>query len=228
MKQPGLRRSGEFVGEHTRLLRRNVEPKDFDGDEPVTCWLVSPEDRAERANADLMLACIAQVRNDLAAAMRQVASETVSEVVTDVMRETLIDQGNLVRDCVRETITQLLGDTGPVQPVEPPAPDFRMDMAAQATADEVLANAAKKARVDVVGLLNGQADVVRKACGNSFNLRFLTTQEALRSEITAPTTVLVTKFVGHDTQDRIRKSDTNIVYVNGAAESVVKALQELA
>ena len=54
MKQPGLRRTGEFIGEGPRLLRRNVEPKDFDGDEPVTCWLVCPEHRAERDNADLM------------------------------------------------------------------------------------------------------------------------------------------------------------------------------
>ncbi len=165
-----------------------------------------------RANNAVMLAFMQQVRTEMAGAVR------------DVLREAIQGQADSVREGVRDTIMELLG--GPSAGDEPPRPDFKADMQAEQRAQEALARF-KRPRVDVVGLLNGQADLVKKACGSSFDLRFLTADESERQQLTAPVVIMLRKFVNHSTQERIRKAGANLVYANGGPESVIKCLNEL-
>lgn len=83
-------------------------------------------------------------------------------------------------------------------------------------------------RVDVVGLLGNQAEVVKRACGRQWDLRFISADDALRRPITAPDAIMLSKFVTHDVQDRIKKAGARLHYCNGAAESVINQLNALA
>lgn len=158
---------------------------------------------------------------------RQEWESAVSESLKLMMNQALAEQDGRIREAVRATIAEVLGEPAPGQ--APPTPDFHADMAAQAQAQAAIQNMNRppRPRVDVVGLLNGQAEIVKKACGASFDLRFIGANEALRTTFTAPVTVLVRKFVGHDAEACVRKQGAKLVYANGGPESVVKALQEL-
>lgn len=83
-------------------------------------------------------------------------------------------------------------------------------------------------RVDVVGLLGSQADVVKRACGNQWSLRFLSAEEVERQPITAPDAIMLRKFVSHSAQERIKKAGAKLHYANGAADSVIAQLNSLA
>ena len=54
MKESGFGRDRELVCQGLCLLGRDVEPEHLDGDEAVARRFVGSEDRAERANANLM------------------------------------------------------------------------------------------------------------------------------------------------------------------------------
>ena len=77
-----------------------------------------------------------------------------------------------------------------------------------------------KTRVDIVGLLGDQEQVVRAKYGDVFDLRFLSADEALRQPITAATAIMATKFVSHSVQGRIKKTAARLLYANGGADSV--------
>lgn len=85
----------------------------------------------------------------------------------------------------------------------------------------------KGPRVDVVGLLNGQATELKKIVGNTFDLRCFTADEAKRQDLTASTIMLVTGHIPHSVKDRAEATGANVVHVNGRTSAVVKALQEL-
>jgi hypothetical protein len=85
----------------------------------------------------------------------------------------------------------------------------------------------RQPRVDVVGLLNGQVDVVKRACGRQWNLRFLSAEEVERQPITAPDAIMLRRFVSHSAQERIKKAGAKLHYANGAAESVIARLNQL-
>jgi hypothetical protein len=54
MEQSGISGRRQLVGERLRLLGCDVESEDLDRDETIAGGFVCPEDRPERANADLM------------------------------------------------------------------------------------------------------------------------------------------------------------------------------
>ncbi len=85
----------------------------------------------------------------------------------------------------------------------------------------------KGQRVDVVGLLNGQAQELKKAAGDSFDIRCFTAKEAEHQELTAPYIILVSGHISHAAQDRAKAAGAHIVHANGRTSSVLKALQEL-
>lgn len=212
-----LGRPNEFAGvpvEH--LPASGPEPAKGIGASTLPQTLTNALDGLLQANTNMLLAFMDQMRHDVRA--------TLEHVVDAAMKM----QNEGIRANVRATIEELLGDRPTTH--EPPKPDFRADMKSHETAAAMAEAAVAKAkrRVDVIGLLNGQAEIVRKACGTSFDLRFIGSNDVTRTGITAPTAIVVTKFVGHDTHDRIRKFNAKMVYANGGPESVIKALQELA
>ena len=54
MEEAGFGWPGQLVGKRLRLLGCDVESEDFDRDQAIACGLVGPENRAERAHANLM------------------------------------------------------------------------------------------------------------------------------------------------------------------------------
>lgn len=168
----------------------------------------------------------------LVEAMQQQLQQTVATsfdrvlegVLVKTLHEALQKQDAHIEATVRRSVVELLG--APAN--EPSKPDFRADAAAEAAAeaaaDAVVAKA-RGPRVDVVGLLNGQVDVVRRAVGDSFSLRFLTADEGLRQDLTAPIVIVVKKFVNHSIDARVKKAGATLVYANGGPESVLKILQ---
>lgn len=117
-----------------------------------------------------------------------------------------------INAAVRQTIIDILGAPPPpaqvtVSPPQPPRP--------------------KRQRVDVVGLLGDQEQVVRTECGSAFDLRFIGAKAAEHASITAPIAVMCSKFVKHSAQDRIRKAGATLLYANGGAASVVEQLKTI-
>lgn len=116
---------------------------------------------------------------------------------------------------VRMQVADVVGGPAPTPAVETPAaPTFTPEHERQP-------------RVDVVGLLNGQVDVVKRACGRQWNLRFLSAEEVERQPITAPDAIMLRRFVSHSAQERIKKAGAKLHYANGAAESVIARLNQL-
>jgi hypothetical protein len=54
MMQSRRCKPSQRVGQTRDLLRQNLEPEGFDGDEPIVLRVVRAEDRSENAAADLM------------------------------------------------------------------------------------------------------------------------------------------------------------------------------
>ena len=82
-------------------------------------------------------------------------------------------------------------------------------------------------RVDIVGLLNGQADIVKQRVGANFRLRFLQANEIDRQPIVAPHVILLSKFIGHTASNRAKKAGAQVHYANGGAKSVIDQLNIL-
>ena len=54
MKEAGIGRAPQLVGERSRLLRRNVEPEHLDRDQSIARRLIGPKNRTKRPNTDLV------------------------------------------------------------------------------------------------------------------------------------------------------------------------------
>lgn len=119
---------------------------------------------------------------------------------------------------VRETVIEILGAPVPPPPAEvvaPPQPAPEQERP-------------KKSRVDIVGLLGDQEQVVRAKHGDHFDLRFIGAKEVEHQKITAPVAIMCRKFVSHSAQQRIKKAGANLVYANGGADSVSQHLAAMA
>lgn len=85
-----------------------------------------------------------------------------------------------------------------------------------------------KRRIDVVGLLGEQTQVVKNfIAGWDVKVRFILADHIGKVDKLAPEVVLCSKFISHDAQDRARASGSKIHYANGAASSVVNMLETL-
>jgi hypothetical protein len=118
---------------------------------------------------------------------------------------------------VRTQVADCVGDSAP------PLPEGVIVHDEVARRDDPM----RMPRVDVVGLLNGQVDVVKRACGHQWNLRFLTADEVRSQPITAPDAIMLRRFVSHSAQERIKKAGATLHFANGAAESVIAQLNKL-
>jgi hypothetical protein len=82
-------------------------------------------------------------------------------------------------------------------------------------------------KVDVIGLLHNQAEQVKASdVGKRVSLRFIDAEKAGGIE-PRDNVVLVTKFISHMIQDRVKARARNVLYANGAAGSVIAQLEQL-
>ena len=133
-------------------------------------------------------------------------------------------RGDLLRDIdktVRKGVTDVVG--GPTEPAPQPqaAPTLTVVPPAAVTPPP------EKQRVDVIGLLNAQANVVRSAMGKKFDLRFIDSDFAANQRSVAPIVVLCTKFVNHSAQEKAKSRGAHVLFANGAAQSVIEQLEHL-
>lgn len=80
--------------------------------------------------------------------------------------------------------------------------------------------------VDVVGLLPGQAEIVRGKINGRADLRFIESDHATSANF-RENLVCVTKFINHTTESRARRFGSKLVRVNGGPHSVVRAVESL-
>ena len=152
------------------------------------------------------------VREGLPVLAQAMAEHAVTMLRGDLLRE--IDK------TVRQGVTDVVG--GPTEPApQAAAPTLSVvpPAAVPPTPD--------KQRVDVIGLLGAQANVVRSAMGKQFDLRFVTSDYAEHQRSVASVVVLCTKFVNHSAQEKAKSRGAHVLFANGAAQSVIEQLQHL-
>lgn len=80
-------------------------------------------------------------------------------------------------------------------------------------------------KIDVIGLLPDQYNILRKKTQHrSYELRYISAEEAIGRRSFAPTVVMCTKFISHSAQDCVKRSGAKIVFADGAVESVIRVL----
>lgn len=81
-------------------------------------------------------------------------------------------------------------------------------------------------RIDILGLLPSQAEVVKTYLGprDDLKLRFILSEHASKVDRYAPDVVVCTGFISHSHQDKVRASGSRVHYANGAAASVTNIL----
>lgn len=143
--------------------------------------------------------------------------ESVNAGIDRAMTQALTDATEQLRTSNVQTITQLLGGD-----ISSTVGNDLDEVVPKATDPKV-----RGPRVDVVGLLNGQIEVVKKAVGESFDLRFLSSDDVERLPVTAPCAIMMTKFVSHSAQERIKKQGKQVIYANGGVDSLLKELSAM-
>lgn len=161
------------------------------------------------ALANLITVAIGQLRTGI--------MESVNAGIDAAMTQALTDATAQLKDANVQAIADLLGGTttaaGPSPKAEP-----------------ITAKTEPKTRglrVDVVGLLNGQVEQVRKAAGAAFDLRFFTPEELDRQELTAPVTVMLANQVPHRSRHQIQSRGGRLVWANGGISGVLRELSAL-
>jgi hypothetical protein len=88
---------------------------------------------------------------------------------------------------------------------------------------------ARRQRVDVIGLLPAQANVVRTLLADhaELSVRYILSEQANRVDSYAPDIVLCSGFISHSHQSRAKASGSRVHYANGAAASVAEAINKL-
>ena len=152
-----------------------------------------------------------------------ILAQAVAEHAVGLLRG---DLGNLLSNIdttVRKSVTEVVGGPTEPQQAQPsqPAPSLSVVPPAAVPATP------EKQRVDVIGLLNAQANVVRSAMGKKFDLRFIDSNFAEHQRSVAPIVVLCTKFVNHSAQEKAKSHGAHVLFANGAAQSVIEQLQHL-
>jgi hypothetical protein len=88
--------------------------------------------------------------------------------------------------------------------------------------------ARRRRRVDVVGLLPSQVNIVRGLLSDTpLNIRYIASEHANRVDKYAPDVVLVSGFVSHSHQSKAKHDGATIHYANGAAHSVVDTINKI-
>lgn len=196
--------------------------------EPASAPMVAPSvpgvaDALANAFAALGAVLMPAIRAMVVDVAREVAREVVAqhkpmEVTVHVPPPPAPPSASDISAAVRATVYDVLGGTEQKNG-EPTAPLSETPAAAPA---------AKRPRVDVVGLTGKNAEVVRQRCGDMFDLRFLDPDEARSRDVSAPQTIVCRKFVPHAAVYRMTaNTDTDIVFVEGAGHSVVKKLHSM-
>lgn len=168
---------------------------------PVQAAIGSPLGTAIAGLANVF---IGQLKKGVMDALSQSFDTTLAAAIQDAT--TQLERSNL------SNIAALLGGTA-----QPAAPAAQIETPAKPRGQ----------RVDVVGLLNGQAQELKKQAGDSFDIRCFTAKEAEHQELTAPHIILVAGHISHAAQERAKAAGAHIVHANGRTSSVLKALQEL-
>lgn len=162
------------------------------------------------------------VRQGLPILAQAVAEQAITMLRADLLHD--IDKA------VRQGVHDVVG--GPTEPT-PPQPQAQSQEQPKAEPTlSVVPPAARpaileKQRVDVIGLLGAQANVVRSAMGKAFDLRFVASDYAEHQRSVAPIVVLCTKFVNHSAQEKAKSRGAHVLFANGAAQSVIEQLQHL-
>lgn len=150
-------------------------------------------------------------------------AERIAQHCMTLMRAEMADMLAMV---VRTTLIDVLGAPASPAPVPPPPPP-----PAPAPAPVQVApppERPRRTRVDVVGLMGGQVQIVQQAVGDALDLRFVTADQAAGRVHTVSTDVVMcTKFVNHVVQNSIRARGGRIHYANGGAASVIDALRAI-
>ena len=176
----------------------------------------TPEPSPIHARLNELVANFVQILDHtLTKSIARIVDESFHRTLNEFMPEILAVHTMQVHDEVRDTVIELLGHPTGASPAAaldtPPAPTERTP----------------RARVDIIGLLSKQAEIVQRHASKDFSLRFLTKEDAERKPVTAPVAIMMTKFVTHSTQERIRKSGAELVFANGGVGSVLGALEQL-
>lgn len=83
-------------------------------------------------------------------------------------------------------------------------------------------------RIDIVGLLSDQSQVVKNFIADwDVKARFILSEHVSKVDKLAPDVVLCSRFISHDAQDRAKASGSKIHYANGAATSVINLLESI-
>jgi hypothetical protein len=82
-------------------------------------------------------------------------------------------------------------------------------------------------RATVVGLTGKQASVLLQEAGSEFDLRILTTEQALRFRGGNSDVVITTRFIGHKHERHLRRvSDCRVIVLHsGGAQAVANTLR---
>jgi hypothetical protein len=137
--------------------------------------------------------------------------------IINAVKADVAPQGELV-GAVRQAILELLGG---------PQPQAQAQQADTWQEPPIALYRASKPRVDVVGLLNGQAELVKKQWQHRLNLNFIPADHVGSKDVAAPDVVMVRKFVSHDAQDIIKKAGAKLHYANGGISSVLDCLARI-
>lgn len=158
------------------------------------------------------------VRNEIAPTLAGIVREVVREEIRGAL-------GGLSGGLGVEVRRLIEAELGPLQaapagsepaPIPPPAsPDL-----------EPVHTKPRALVVDVVGLLPGQAEIVREKINGSANLRFISSDDAARTHM-RENVIVCTKFINHSTEAQARKSRSKLVRVNGGPQSAIKAIEAL-
>jgi hypothetical protein len=154
------------------------------------------------------------VRQGLPILAQAVAQQAVALLRGDLLQD--IDKA--VRQGVHDVVG---GPTEPAPQAQPAAPTLSV------VPPKPMPQQPEKQRVDVIGLLGAQANVVRSAMGKAFDLRFVASDYAEHQRSVAPIVVLCTKFVNHSAQEKAKSRGAHVLFANGAAQSVIEQLQHL-
>jgi hypothetical protein len=149
-----------------------------------------------------------------------ILAQAVAEHAVALLRGDLLSD---IDKTVRKGVTDVVGGPSEAPQAAQPQPAASLSVVPPAAKPQ----APEKQRVDIIGLLGAQANVVRSAMGKAFDLRFVTSDFAEHQRSVAPIVVLCTKFVNHSAQEKARSRGAHVLFANGAAQSVIEQLQHL-
>jgi hypothetical protein len=181
-----------------------------------------PQERAPRhpaiaAFGEQLLDSLEAMLKDQAAFMNAEIERRVGMRVTEAVQTMETNLGRQVRALLEIELGPLAQPAKPAEVIDLAPPDV-LDPESEA---------ARKLRVDVVGLKGAQQTLVRQAFNGETDLRFVPADNVGGWKPNGRHVILVTKFISHDAEDKAKASSRKPVRVNGAARSVIAAIKKL-